>query len=158
MTTNLIFHRTDSFDGRSWPANLDSLYAAFTNNGAKLGWVSGGHGNFRFFAEGSKAWGPSATTRSKAVEAFYVHKAIDDASRAHRSKQPPVSVFTVRLTSANLVDELPELVGCLIVGAEDLGEVVSARVTSDGRSNARIVGTTGRDILGLPSEITAYKL
>jgi hypothetical protein len=151
-----FFHLTDTFNGRVVTEG-PRVYTVFTD-GAFLGWVSGGQRSFRFFPEGGFEWGPSATTRAKAVDAYYARKAKEEAARAWRSQQVPVSTYTVRLTVENLADELPNLVGCLLDGAEDLGEVVNVRVTRDGYENAMIVGTNGRDILGLPSQVTAYKL
>jgi hypothetical protein len=35
---------------------------------------------------------------------------------------------------------------------------VNVRLTRDGFANAMVVGANGRDVLGLPSTVTAYKL
>jgi len=151
-----IFTLTDTFNGRVVTEG-PRVYTVITD-GAFRGWVCGGQRSFRFFPEGGFEWGPSATTRAKAVDAYYARKAEEEAAREWRSRQVPSHVYTVRLTADNLADEAPNLIGCLLDGAEDLGEVVSVRLTRDGYANAMIVGTRGRDVLGLPSEVTAYRL
>ncbi|QJD54029.1 hypothetical protein SEA_GALACTICA_82 [Streptomyces phage Galactica] len=151
-----FFHLTDTFNGRVVTEG-PRIYTVFTD-GAFRGWVSGGQRSFRFFPEGGFEWGPSAITRAKAVDAYYARKAEEDAARERRSQQVPTHVYTARLTADNLADEAPNLVGCLMDGAEDLGEVTNVRLTRDGFNNAMIVGTRGRDVLGLPSTVTAYRV
>ena len=58
--------------------------------------------------------------------------------------------ISLRLTADNLSDLKK---GDVVVGAEDLGAVRSARLTVDGYDNARVYGEQGDDILGLPSTI-----
>lgn len=58
-----------------------------------------------------------------------------------------MACITLRLTAANL-DDLR--VGDVIVGAEDLGPVRSARATRDSFGNARIYGEVMSDFFGLP--------
>ena len=70
----------------------------------------------------------------------------------------PYAGCAMAITAENLADEAPNLIGCLLDGAEDLGEVTNVRLTRDGFTNAMIVGANGRDILGLPSEVTAYRV
>lgn len=152
-----FFHLTDTFQGRVIEAGSPRLYTVFTD-GAFLGWVSGGQRDFRFCPEGGFEWGPSARTRQAAVDAYYAKKAKEDAARRWREQQVPTSVFTVRLTADNLHEAVEHLRGSLLEGAEDLGEVVNVRLTRDGHANAMVIGTNGRDILGLPSTVTAYKL
>lgn len=153
-----FFHLTDTFRGQVMEAGAGRFYTVFTSEGGFLGWVSGGNRSFRFFAEGGFEWGPSGRTRQAAVDAYYARKAKEEAAREWRSQQVPTHVYTVRLTAENLADELPNLRGCLMDGAEDLGEVVNVRVTRDGFQNAMVVGANGRDVLGLPSTVTAYRL
>jgi len=150
-----FFHLTDTFNGRVVTEG-PRIYTVFVD-GAFRGWVSGGQRSFRFFPEGGFEWGPSASTRAKAVDAHYAKQAKEEAARAWRSQQVPAQVYTVRLTAENLADEVDNLIGFLIDGAEDLGEVASVRLTRDGFDNAMIVGANGRDVLGLPSMVTAYK-
>lgn len=152
------FHLTDTFRGQVMEAGSGRFYTVFTSEGGFLGWVSGGQRDFRFFPEGGFEWGPSARTRQAAVDAYYARKAEQEAAREWRSQQVPTHVYTVRLTAENLADELPNLIGCLMDGAEDLGEVKHVRVTRDGFANAMVVGANGRDVLGLPSTVTAYRL
>jgi len=64
---------------------------------------------------------------------------------------------TLRLTAANFADELPGLVGWTVEGGEELGPIVSGRVTWDGFDNARITGELDSDILGLPQTITVTR-
>ena len=64
---------------------------------------------------------------------------------------------TVRLTVDNLDTEGAALVGWLIEGGEDLGVISGVRVTRDGFDNAMFVGSLDRDVLGLPSTVTAYQ-
>lgn len=61
----------------------------------------------------------------------------------------------VNITTDNLYDTIKA--GDIIVGAEDLGVVVSVRVTRDGFDNALVVGESGRDVLGLPSTIEVQR-
>lgn len=152
------FTQTDTLRGQVVEAGFPRVYTVFTSEGGFLGWVSGGQRDFRFLAEHGSEWGPSGKTRQAAVDAYYARKAKEDAAREWRSQQVPTSVFTVRLTAENLAEALMHLRGCLMDGAEDLGEVVNIRVTRDGHENAMVIGTNGRDVLGLPSTVTAYKL
>lgn len=152
------FHITDTFNGKVVEAGSPRVYTVFTSEGGFLGWVSGGNRDFRFFPEGGYSWGPSARTRQAAVDAYYAKQAKEDAAREWRSQQVPTHVYTVRLTAENIADEAANLVGCLLDGAEDLGEITHVRLTRDGYANAMIIGKNGRDVLGLPSEVTAYRL
>lgn len=152
-----FFHLTDTFQGKVIEAGSPRFYTVYAD-GAFRGWVSGGQRDFRFLAEGGYAWGPSATTRAKAVEAYDARTEGERQAREWRAQQVPTDVKVIRLTAENIADEGPALVGWLIDGGEDLGEVVNVRLTRDGYANAMIVGSRGRDILGLPSTVTAYKL
>lgn len=152
------FTQTDTFRGQVMEAGAGRFYTVFTSEGGFLGWVSGGQRDFRFFPEGGFEWGPSGRTRQASVDAYYAKKAKEDAAREWRSQQVPTSVFTVRLTAENLHEAIEHLRGCLMDGAEELGEVVNVRLTRDGFANAMVVGANGRDVLGLPSTVTAYKL
>lgn len=153
-----FFHLTDTFNGQVMAKGAGRFYTVFTSEGGFLGWVSGGNRDFRFFAEGGFEWGPSGRTRQAAVDAYYARKAKENAARKWREQQVPTSVFTVRLTPDNLHEAVEHLRGSLLEGAEDLGEVVNVRLTFDGHQNAMVIGANGRDVLGLPSTITAYKL
>lgn len=152
------FHLTDTLQDKVTEAGGPRAYTVFTSEDGFKGWVSGGQRDFRFLPLGGFEWGPSATTRQKAVDAYYTKKADKDAAREWRSQQVPTSVFTVRLTAENLHEAVEHLRGCLLDGGEDLGEISNVRLTRDGRADAVVIGTEGRDILGLPSMVTAYKL
>jgi hypothetical protein len=152
----IIFHLTDTFNGRVITEG-PKVYTVFAD-GVFRGWVSGGQRSFRFFPEGGFEWGPSAITRAKAVEAHDARVEAERVAADWRSKQVPTDVKVVRLTAENIDVEGSQLVGWLLDGAEDLGEVVNARLTRDGYANAMIVGANRRDVLGLPSTVTAYKL
>lgn len=162
MTGTLFFNRTDTFNGKVIEhLAADPFYAVHEGTGtgdiAFRGWVSGGHGSFRFFAEGGDHWGPVGRTRKQAVDRYYAKVAADAAAQAEREARVPSSVYTVRLTADNLADEATNLVGALLEGAEDLGPMRNVRLTFDGYQNAMCVGENGRDVLGLPSTVTAYR-
>lgn len=160
MTTNTYFDRTDTFNGRVVEGG-DLLYVVHTctDGGAPVlqGWVSGGHRSFRFFAVGAHAWGPVGRTRKQAIDRHYAKVAADAAAQAEREAQVPSAVFTVRLTADNLAEAAIHLQGSYLEGAEDLGPMRNVRLTHDGYANAMCVGENGRDILGLPSTVTAYR-
>lgn len=63
-----------------------------------------------------------------------------------------MAVIELRLTAANL-DEALQPGDLILDGGEDLGRIVSRRVTWDGYANAKIVGELGADTLGLPSTV-----
>lgn len=63
--------------------------------------------------------------------------------------------LTLRLTADNAGRHLKR--GDLIVGGEDLGKVVHARITRDGNDNLMVYGEKGRDVLGLPSTVTVKR-
>lgn len=151
-----IFHLTDTFNGQVI-AEGPKIYTAFVD-GQFRGWVSGGQRSFRFFPEGGYEWGPSAITRAKAIAAYDANKEAERVATEWRSKQIPTEVKVVRLTAENIDTEGPALAGWLLDGGEDMGEVVNARLTRDGYRNAMVVGTRRRDVLGLPSTVTAYKI
>lgn len=61
----------------------------------------------------------------------------------------------IRVTKANVNSAF--VPGDVIVGAEDLGPVRSARLTVDGHENAMVYGEKGRDVLGLPSTVQVVR-
>ena len=150
-----LFTQTDVFNGHKVEKGADRVYTVFVD-GQFRGWVSGGNRSFRFFAEGDYSWGPSATTRAKAVQARDARVEAERSAKEWRSQQVPTDVKIVRLTAENIDSQ--DLAGWLLDGAEELGEIVNVRLTRDGFRNAMIVGSNGRDVLGLPSTVTAYKI
>lgn len=152
-----IFTQTDTFNGQTLVAGADRVYTVHVD-GAFRGWVSGGQRSFRFFADGDYSWGPSATTRAKAIEARDARVEADRVAKEWRKSQVAIDVVVFRLTAENIDTEADALVGKLIDGAEDLGEIVNVRLTRDGFDNAMLIGSRGRDVLGLPSTVTAYRL
>lgn len=156
MATNFV--RTDVIQGRRiTEEGAPPVYTVFVD-GVFRGWVSGGQRSFRFLAENGYEWGPEGATRAKAVERHDARIEADRKAQEWRSQQVPTEVKVLRLTAENIYEEGNQLVGWMISGAEDLGEITSARLTRDGYDNAMLVGNSRRDVLGLPSDITAYKL
>lgn len=151
------FTQTDVINSKVVEAGSPRVYTVFVD-GAFRGWVSGGSRDFRFLAEGGFSWGPSATTRAKAIEAHDARVEAERQAAAHRSEQVPTDVKVVRLTADNIAEEGPGLIGWYLDGAEDLGPVRNARKTFDGHENAKIIGSKGSDVLGLPSTVTAYRV
>lgn len=146
-----IFHLTDTFNGKVVDFGADRVYTVFID-GKFWGWVSGGRRSFRAFPEGGFSWGRSAKTRKGAVDAFESDRATAKAT----ATAPRKNVREIRLSADNIASV--ELAGWLLEGAEDLGVIKATRLTHDGHANAMIIGDRGRDILGLPSTITAYQL
>lgn len=139
-------------DGKVYEVHVD---------GSFWGWVAGENRSFLAMSQTQHAWaGGTKRTRAQAVAAARAVEAETLAKEVQPlDAQPiPTSVFTVRLTAENLAEALVHLTGCLLEGAEDLGEVANVRLTRDGFNNAVVVGSNGRDILGLPSTVTAYKV
>lgn len=124
------------------------------------GWVAGEDRSYSAMPKDAYEWkqGRTRRTKTQAVEAAIANVEAAKVASEWRSRQVPTHVYTVRLTVENLADEAPNLVGCLLDGGEDLGEITNVRVTRDGFENAMIVGSVSRDVLGLPSTVTAYRL
>lgn len=152
-----FFHKTDTLLGRVVVGDGPAIYTVFID-GAFWGWVSGEKGSFMAIREGDINWGPSKRTRAQAVDARDARAEAERTAKEWRSKQVPTDVKVVRLTAENIDVEGPQLAGWLLADAEDLGEIVNARLSRDGYRNAMIIGTKSRDMLGLPSTVTAYKL
>lgn len=146
-----LFHLTDTFNGKVIAAGSPRLYTVFID-GRFWGWVSGGRGSFRAFPEGGFSWGRSAKTRQSAIDAYEADKAAAEAT----AKAPRKDVREIRLSAENIASV--DLTGWLLEGAEDLGVIKNVRLTRDDYENAVVIGDRGRDVLGLPSTVTAYKL
>lgn len=146
-----IFVQTDTFNGKRVEEGSARFYTVFID-GKFWGWVSGGQRSFIAFPEGGYAWGRSAKTRKGAVDAYEA----DVATAKATATAPRKDVREIRLSADNIASV--DLTGWLLEGAEDLGVIMNTRLTHDGNANAMIVGDRGRDILGLPSTVTAYKL
>ena len=128
--------------------------------GAFWGWVAGEDRSYLAMPKDAYEWktGRARRTKKQAVEAAVANVEAERVAADLRSARVPTGVKVVRLTADNIDLEGTRLIGWLLDGAEDLGEVTFVRLTHDGYDNARIIGTRGRDVLGLPSTVTAYKL
>lgn len=146
-----FFHLTDTFNGKVIAAGSPRLYAVHID-GKFWGWVSGGRRSFRAFPEGGFSWGRSAKTRRGAIDAYEADRATAQAT----ARAPRKDIREVRLSTENIASV--DLTGWLLEGAEDLGVVKGVRLTGDGYENAVVIGDRNRDVLGLPSTVTAYKL
>lgn len=128
--------------------------------GAFWGWVAGEDRSYLAMPKDAYEWktGRACRTKKQAVKAAIANVEAERMAAEQRSMQVPSEVYTVRLTPENVHEEGPKLVGSYLDGAEDLGVIQLVRLTHDGHRNARVVGERSRDILGLPSTVTAYKL
>lgn len=153
---NVTFTRTASL--RAHQVTEGKVYEVHMG-GEFWGWVAGESRSYLAMSKDAYEWetGRSRRTKAQAVEAAIANKEAERKAAEWRATQVPTHVYSVRLTAENIADEAPNLVGMLMDGAEDLGEVVSARLTRDGHDNAMIVGSVRRDVLGLPCDITAYR-
>lgn len=147
----VTFTRTQTFLGRSLVNAAYPFYEVHLD-GEFWGWVSGERRSFRAFRSTGGAWGRAARTRQGAFDAFLA----DESRAAELADRPRKETRKVLLTIDNVNDV--DLVGWVLEGAEDLGLITNIRATYDGFENARIIGDRGRDILALPSTVTAYRV
>lgn len=154
---NATFTRTARI--RSYEITEGKVYEVHVG-GEFWGWVAGEDRSYSAMPKDAYEWkqGHPRRTKAQAVAAAIANVEAAKLAADWRSRQVPTHVYTVRLTVENLHDEVPNLVGCLLDGGEDLGEIVNVRVTRDGFDNAMVVGAVSRDVLGLPCTVTAYKL
>lgn len=153
---NATFTRTRQL--RSYQVTEGKVYEVHMG-GEFWGWVAGENRSYVAMAKDAYEWqsGRSRRTKAQAVEAAIANAEAERKAAEWRANQVPTAVYSVRLTAENIADEAANLVEMLLDGGEDLGEIVSARLTRDGHDNAMIVGSVRRDVLGLPCNVTAYR-
>ncbi|QNJ57687.1 hypothetical protein SEA_KEANU_82 [Streptomyces phage Keanu] len=153
---NATFTRTAQI--RSYEVTEGKVYEVHVG-GEFWGWVAGENRSYLAMAKDAYEWqtGRARRTKAQAVEAAIANVEAERKAAEWRANQVPTHVYSVRLTAENIADEAPNLVGMLLDGGEDLGEIVSARLTRDGHDNATLVGSVRRDVLGLPCNVTAYR-
>lgn len=153
---NATFTRTAKL--RSYEITEGKVYEVHMG-GEFWGWVAGEDRSYVAMAKDAYEWqtGGARRTKAQAVEAAIANVEAERKAAEWRERQTPTAVYSARLTAENLDYHAPYLVGMLLDGAEDLGEVTSLRVTRDGYDNAVIVGSVRRDVLGLPCTVMAYK-
>lgn len=153
---NATFTRTANI--RSYEVTEGKVYEVHMG-GEFWGWVAGEDRSYVAMAKDAYEWqtGRARRTKAQAVEAAIANVEAERKAAEWRANQVPTHVYSVRLTADNIADEAPKLVGMLLDGGEDLGEIVTARLTRDGYDNAMLVGSVRRDVLGLPCDVTAYR-
>jgi len=125
-------------------------------DGAFWGWVAGENRSYVAMPQTSYQWlSGFKRTRAQAVEAARKAEGEQMAREIEVAMHVPTYTREVELTADNLAEH--DLTGWVISGGEDLGAVRSIRLTRDGFNNAMVVGDRGRDVLGLPSKVLAYR-
>lgn len=151
------FIRTDKI--RSDKVAEGKVYEVIVE-GAFWGWVAGEDRSYLAMPKDAHEWktGYARRTKKQAVKAAIVNVEAERLAAEQRSQQIPTEVYTTRLTPENVHEEGLKIVGSYLDGAEDLGVIRHVRLTHDGYRNAMVIGDRGRDVLGLPSTVTSYKL
>lgn len=144
MANATQFVPTNIFRGEKIEEDSEPLYEVH-EQGRTWGYVSGAKGQFRAISQHAFSWGPNRRTRAQAVEAAKTAELMEPVPDI------PGDAIKYRVTEHNLHEVIKP--GVLIAGATDLGPVVSVRLTNDRYRNALVVGTEGRDVLGLPSTV-----
>lgn len=146
MVDAIRFAATNIINGRTLTEDAAPTYMVHIK-GEFWGYVNGEKGYFRAMSQHGFTWGPSRRTRAHAVEAAKTSEML----AVQTSATPPEGSIEVRVTEHNLHEVIRP--GDVIFGAEDLGPVVSVRLTTDRYRNAMVTGTNNRDVLGLPSTV-----